>query len=59
LHEVVQLVDHAAGKFKQVIFEDVASNPTLPRTKSVRCAACAHGEAAVFFLPCYHHGSSF
>ncbi|PVH34611.1 hypothetical protein PAHAL_8G257700 [Panicum hallii] len=42
------VVDHAAGEFTQVLFEDVASEPTLPRTKSVRCAACGHGEAVFF-----------
>ncbi|RLM58851.1 DNA-directed RNA polymerases II, IV and V subunit 9B-like [Panicum miliaceum] len=30
------VADHAAGEFTQVLFEDVASDPTLPRTKSVR-----------------------
>jgi len=42
------VVDHAAGELTQVLFEDVASDPTLPRTKSVRCAACGHGEAVFF-----------
>ncbi|KAL6653682.1 hypothetical protein ACP70R_008094 [Stipagrostis hirtigluma subsp. patula] len=42
------VVDHVAGEFTQVLFEDVASDPTLPRTKSVRCAACGHGEAVFF-----------
>ena len=42
------MADHAAGEFTQVLFEDVASDPTLPRTKSVRCAACGHGEAVFF-----------
>ncbi|XP_066357551.1 DNA-directed RNA polymerases II, IV and V subunit 9A-like [Miscanthus floridulus] len=28
------VVDHAAGEFTQVLFEDVASDPTLPRTRS-------------------------
>ena len=42
------VVDHASGEFTQVLFEDVASDPTLPRTKSVRCAACGHGEAVFF-----------
>ena len=42
------VVDHAAREFTQVLFEDVASDPTLPRTKSVRCAACGHGEAVFF-----------
>ncbi|GJN05119.1 hypothetical protein PR202_ga22724 [Eleusine coracana subsp. coracana] len=42
------VVDHAAGEFTQVLYEDVASDPTLPRTKSVRCSACGHGEAVFF-----------
>ncbi|CAD6255391.1 unnamed protein product [Miscanthus lutarioriparius] len=50
------VVDHAAGELTQVLFEDVASDPTLPRTKSVRCAACGHGEA-VFFQICRVMGS--
>ncbi|RCV25790.1 hypothetical protein SETIT_5G194100v2 [Setaria italica] len=33
------VVDHAAGEFTQVLFEDVASDTTLTRTKSVGCAA--------------------
>jgi len=35
-------------EFMQVLFEDVASDPTLSRTKSVHCAACGPGE--VFFF---------
>ncbi|KAJ1276753.1 hypothetical protein BS78_05G239000 [Paspalum vaginatum] len=42
------VVDHAAGEFTQVLFEDVASDPTLPRTKTVHCAACGHGEAVFY-----------
>ncbi|KAJ1255337.1 hypothetical protein BS78_K263600 [Paspalum vaginatum] len=42
------VVDHAAGEFTQVLFEDITSDPTLPRTKSVRCAACGHGEAVFY-----------
>ncbi|RLN07221.1 DNA-directed RNA polymerases II, IV and V subunit 9B-like [Panicum miliaceum] len=41
-------LDHAAGEFTLVLFEDVASDPMLPRTKSVRCAASGHGEAVFF-----------
>ncbi len=40
-------VAHAAGERTQVL-QDVASDPTLPRTKTVRCAACGHGEAVFF-----------
>jgi DNA-directed RNA polymerase II subunit RPB9 len=49
------VVDHDAGELTQVLSEDVASDPTLPRTKSVRCAACGHGEA-VFFQVSQGHG---
>ncbi|KAL2338962.1 hypothetical protein Fmac_013408 [Flemingia macrophylla] len=31
--------------------ENVASDPTLPRTKSVRCSQCNHGEAVFFQGP--------
>lgn len=30
------------------VLQDVAADPTLPRTKSVRCAQCGHGEAVFF-----------
>ncbi|XP_003559043.1 DNA-directed RNA polymerases II, IV and V subunit 9A [Brachypodium distachyon] len=40
-------VHHAATERTQVL-QDVASDPTLPRTKSVRCTACGHGEAVYF-----------
>ncbi|WVZ49745.1 hypothetical protein U9M48_001076 [Paspalum notatum var. saurae] len=42
------VVEHDDGEFTQVVYDDVASDPTLPRTKSVRCAACGHGEAVFF-----------
>jgi len=35
-------------EFMRVLFEDVASDPTLPRTKSVHFAACGHGEVLFF-----------
>ncbi|MED6206102.1 DNA-directed RNA polymerases II, IV and V subunit 9B [Stylosanthes scabra] len=38
---------HSADERTQVL-EDVVSDPTLPRTKSVRCAQCNHGEAVFF-----------
>jgi DNA-directed RNA polymerase II subunit RPB9 len=41
------VVHHTAGEFTQVL-QDVAADPTLPRTKDVRCAACGHGEAVFF-----------
>ncbi|XP_024536926.1 DNA-directed RNA polymerases II, IV and V subunit 9B isoform X1 [Selaginella moellendorffii] len=40
-------VHHSAGERTQVL-QDVASDPTLPRTKSVRCVRCKHGEAVFF-----------
>lgn len=40
-------VHHTAGERTQVL-QDVASDPTLPRTKTVRCALCGHGEAVFF-----------
>ncbi|GAV70869.1 TFIIS_C domain-containing protein/RNA_POL_M_15KD domain-containing protein [Cephalotus follicularis] len=40
-------VHHTAGERTQVL-QDVAADPTLPRTKSVRCARCDHGEAVFF-----------
>jgi DNA-directed RNA polymerase II subunit RPB9 len=30
------------------VLQDVAGDPTLPRTKEVRCAVCGHGEAVFF-----------
>ncbi|TVU29421.1 hypothetical protein EJB05_20986 [Eragrostis curvula] len=42
------VMDHTAGEFTQVLYDDVTSDPTLPRTKSVHCAACGHGEAVFF-----------
>eukprot|EP00267_Zea_mays_P036350 XP_008672955.1 uncharacterized protein LOC100284267 isoform X1 [Zea mays] len=41
------VVHHSAGEFTQVL-QDVAGDPTLPRTKSVRCSSCGHGEAVFF-----------
>lgn len=43
-------IHHSVGERTQVL-QDVAADPTLPRTKSVRCASCGHGEA-VFFQVC-------
>ncbi|OMO58421.1 DNA-directed RNA polymerase, M/15kDa subunit [Corchorus olitorius] len=40
-------VHHSAGERTQVL-QDVAADPTLPRTKSVICANCKHGEAVFF-----------
>ncbi|ONM18859.1 DNA-directed RNA polymerase subunit [Zea mays] len=40
-------VHHTAGERTQVL-QDVASDPTLPRTKTVRCNLCGHGEAVFF-----------
>ncbi|OAY73342.1 DNA-directed RNA polymerases II, IV and V subunit 9A-like [Ananas comosus] len=41
---------HSVGERTQIL-QDVASDPTLPRTKTVRCAACGHPEAVFFQAP--------
>lgn len=33
------------AKEKTIVLEDVISDPTLPRTKDVRCPKCNHNEA--------------
>lgn len=38
---------HSVGERTQIL-QDVASDPTLPRTKTVQCAACGHPEAVFF-----------
>ena len=43
-------IHHAEGERTQVL-QDVAADPTLPRTKSVRCTQCGHGEAVFFQVP--------
>ncbi|RYQ79397.1 hypothetical protein Ahy_Scaffold6g108134 [Arachis hypogaea] len=40
-------VHHSVGERTQVL-QDVAADPTLPRTKAVRCVQCNHGEAVFF-----------
>ncbi|KAL6766507.1 RPB9 [Auxenochlorella protothecoides x Auxenochlorella symbiontica] len=40
-------VQHTS-KEKLVVLQDVRSDPTLPRTKDVRCPACANNEAVFF-----------
>ncbi|KAK2644414.1 hypothetical protein Ddye_019609 [Dipteronia dyeriana] len=40
-------VFHSVGERTQVL-QDVAADPTLPRTKAVRCTKCQHGEAVFF-----------
>ncbi|KAF8387743.1 hypothetical protein HHK36_026397 [Tetracentron sinense] len=40
-------VHHTVGERTQIL-QDVAADPTLPRTKAVRCAQCNHGEAVFF-----------
>lgn len=40
-------VHHSVSERTQIL-TDVASDPTLPRTKAVRCAKCQHGEAVFF-----------
>ncbi|KAL9690791.1 hypothetical protein QQ045_011201 [Rhodiola kirilowii] len=39
---------HHSERDQTQILQDVASDPTLPRTKVVRCAKCNHGEAVFF-----------
>ncbi|KAJ8444989.1 hypothetical protein Cgig2_029183 [Carnegiea gigantea] len=48
-------IHHAAGERTQVL-QDVAADPTLPRTKSVRCANCNHGEAVFFQVSLFYMG---
>ena len=49
-------VHHSAGERTQVL-QDVAADPTLPRTKTVRCAQCNHPEAVFFQVPlCFFNG---
>ncbi|XP_078160582.1 DNA-directed RNA polymerases II, IV and V subunit 9A-like [Carex rostrata] len=40
-------VDHPVTELTQEL-QDVLSDPTLPRTKSVKCALCGHPEAVFF-----------
>ncbi|KAL4199916.1 hypothetical protein AMTRI_Chr03g53680 [Amborella trichopoda] len=40
-------IHHSVGERTQVL-QDVAADPTLPRTKTVRCTVCNHGEAVFF-----------
>ncbi|XP_009108231.2 DNA-directed RNA polymerases II, IV and V subunit 9A-like isoform X3 [Brassica rapa] len=40
-------VHHSVSEKTQIL-TDVASDPTLPRTKAVRCAKCQHREAVFF-----------
>ncbi|XP_008796106.1 DNA-directed RNA polymerases II, IV and V subunit 9A-like [Phoenix dactylifera] len=40
-------VHHAVGERTQIL-QDVANDPTLPRTKDVRCVKCDHPEAVFF-----------
>ncbi|GKV31367.1 hypothetical protein SLEP1_g40063 [Rubroshorea leprosula] len=40
-------VHHSFGEHTQEL-QDVAADPTLPRTKSVQCAKCGNGEAVFF-----------
>ncbi|KAL3686924.1 hypothetical protein R1sor_013233 [Riccia sorocarpa] len=39
------VVNHNNKEEKTQAVEDVVSDPTLPRTRSVRCAKCQHNEA--------------
>ncbi|KAG2275971.1 hypothetical protein Bca52824_058526 [Brassica carinata] len=40
-------VHHSVSEKTQIL-TDVASDPTVPRTKDVRCAKCQHREAVFF-----------
>lgn len=40
-------VYHAVGERTQIL-QDVANDPTLPRTKDARCVKCNHPEAVFF-----------
>ncbi|XP_021730246.1 DNA-directed RNA polymerases II, IV and V subunit 9B-like [Chenopodium quinoa] len=40
-------IHHSVGESTQAL-QDVAKDPTLPRTKSVRCTQCNHGEAVFY-----------
>jgi DNA-directed RNA polymerase II subunit RPB9 len=42
-HELVQLSDE-----RTQVFKDLASDPTLPRTKNVSCIQCRNDEAVFF-----------
>lgn len=44
-------IHHSVGERTQVL-QDVAADPTLPRTKAVRCVQCNHGEAVFFQVNC-------
>lgn len=39
---------HHSTREKLVVLQDVRSDPTLPRTRDVRCPACGHDEAVFF-----------
>ncbi|PKA52754.1 hypothetical protein AXF42_Ash001735 [Apostasia shenzhenica] len=41
------VIDHDIGELTQTL-QDVAADPTLPRTKTVVCALCGHPEAVFF-----------
>ncbi|XP_074577878.1 DNA-directed RNA polymerases II, IV and V subunit 9A-like [Curcuma longa] len=41
------VVHHSAGERTQIL-HDVASDPTLPRTKTMRCTQCNHPEVVFF-----------
>ncbi|KAH0459300.1 hypothetical protein IEQ34_012114 [Dendrobium chrysotoxum] len=41
------VIDHDVSEFTQVL-QDVTADPTLPRTKSVKCHVCGHPEAVFF-----------
>lgn len=43
----IKKIHHSIGEETPVV-KNVAADPTLPRTKSVRCAQCNHGEAVFY-----------
>ncbi|KAJ6429636.1 hypothetical protein OIU84_021106 [Salix udensis] len=54
-------VHHSVAERTQVL-QDVAADPTLPRTKAVTCTVCKHPEAVFFqeiFEKKQHIGDSF
>jgi len=49
-------IHHSVAERTQVL-QDVAADPTLPRTKAVRCVQCNHGEAVFFQVKLLFYGT--
>jgi DNA-directed RNA polymerase subunit M/transcription elongation factor TFIIS len=49
-------IHHSVAERTQVL-QDVAADPTLPRTKAVRCVQCNHGEAVFFQVKSPFYGT--